>query len=102
MRTEYFRAESILTYRVMGTLALCCRTLGQEKPAPQIEDEIVKTRIQEGIDVSRGTRYRRLKAAVIMEASFNAYKRREWYTETVRLFEKIIDAFKVHFDTPFK
>lgn len=97
MNLKYFGAESIMTYRIMGTLTLCYRMVGREEPAIRLEDEITKQRIREGIEVSRGVTYRRLKAAWTMETLVNAYKRREWYTETVRLFEIVIEAFKKHF-----
>ena len=97
MSLKYFGAKNIMTYRILGTLALCYRTSGQEIPAVDLENEITQNRIQEAIDISRGVTYRREKAAWTMKILVNAYERREWYTETVRLFEIVIEAFKKHF-----
>ena len=97
MTSKYFGAENIMTYRVMGTLALCYRTLSQEEPANRLEDETIEKRIQESLDISRGITYRRHKAAVTMEVLVNAYRRRGWYSETIRMFETAIKAFTEHF-----
>ena len=94
---KYFGGENLLTYMVMGAQALCSRLLGQEETALQLEDEIVKKRVREGIDVSRGITYRHLKAAVTMEILVNAYRGREWYAEAVRPFESVVEAFTKHF-----
>lgn len=80
----------------MGTLALCYRIHGQEEPAFRLEDEIVDNRIRESTDVSRGILYRYIKAAITMEVLVKEYKRREWYTEIIRLFEIVIAAFRKH------
>ena len=97
MTSKYFGDENIMTYRVMGTLALCYRTLSQEEPALQLEYETTRKRIQESLDISGGITYRRLKAAVTMEILVNAYKRRGWYSETIRMFETVIEGFTKHF-----
>lgn len=70
--------------------------LSQEEPAIGYEKKIVENRIQERIDISRGITYRQLKAAHTMEILVNAYRRRGWYTETVRLFEIVIEDFRKH------
>ena len=97
MTSKCFGAESIMTYRLMGTLALCCRTLNQEEPALRLENETVRKYIQESLDISRGITYRRLKASVTMEILVNAYKKRGWFSETIRMFEIVIEAFTKHF-----
>lgn len=97
LSSNYFGAETVMTYHVTGTLALCHRMFDQEEPALRLENEIVKKRIQESIDISRGVTYRISKAALTLEILANAYRRREWYTETVRLFEIVIEAFQKHF-----
>ena len=97
MTSKYFGAENIMTYRVMGTLALCYRTLSQEEHALRLENETIRKRIQESLDISRGITYRRLKASLTMEILVNAYKRRGWYSETIRIFEIVIEAFTRHF-----
>ena len=81
----------------MGTLAFCYRTLSQEEPALRLENETVRKRIQESVDISRGITYRRHKAIVTMENLVNAYKRRGWYLEIIRMFEIVIEAFTKHF-----
>lgn len=94
---RHFGALSVKTYLIRATLAVCYRHFGQEELALQLENDLIAKRIQESINQSRGILYRRQKAALAMERLVNAYRRRQWYTETVRLFEIVIEAFKEYF-----
>ena len=76
MTSRFFGAENIMIYLAMGALPLRYRTLSQEEPAIRLENETFRKRIQESLDISRGSTCRGHKAAVTMEIFVNAYKRR--------------------------
>lgn len=94
----HFGPQNVKTYRIMGSLALCYRLSEKPAPALRIEDHLIKRRIQEGVDhlpESRAgnTQSEKAVATLSLEWLVIEYKRRGWYSETVRIFEIIIESF---------
>jgi hypothetical protein len=89
--------DSFNTVRATVNLVVCQRLLGEEAKATETEDELTRSRIDEERAASRhkpGRPFVHLKPGTLgIERLHIEYKRRHWYSESVRIYQPVFDDF---------